>query len=131
MRRCLLLPGLLAVIIAAPGCFDSGPKTYPVSGTVTFDGEQVPDGDILFVPDNKALKVDGGKIRDGKFQFQATQGKKRVEIRATRRDPTRKNPMGEMVPVEYIPDRYNTQSILSKEVSPDGPNAFEFALTTK
>jgi len=36
------MPLLLLVLIVAIGCGPAGPKTYPISGTVTFDGEAIP-----------------------------------------------------------------------------------------
>ncbi|MGB9689681.1 hypothetical protein [Thermogutta sp.] len=52
------------------GCSKGGPKTYHVSGTVTFDGKPVPAGSILFEPDQtKGNTGPAGfaKIKDGKF----------------------------------------------------------------
>jgi len=51
------------------GC-DSGPRTYPVSGTVTFDSKPVPAGRVDFWPDFSTGN-DGPQgfaiIRDGAF----------------------------------------------------------------
>lgn len=73
-----LTAGLLAVgVVWAAGC-GGGPKTYRVSGTVTFNGQPVPMGKIYFDPDTAA----GGSgpsgfadIVDGKFDTSAANGK--------------------------------------------------------
>lgn len=47
-----LCAGLLAAVLAgAAGCGSDGPRTYRLSGKVTFDGSPVPLGRIYFDPD--------------------------------------------------------------------------------
>lgn len=118
---------LLAAVVGT-GCGPSGPKTYPVSGTVTFEGEPLAEGDIVFSPEQGSIAPDAGKIVDGKFEFRAQPGPKRVEIDATREtgevDPT----MG-MAPREsFIPSKYNTETTLEAEVTAGGENEFHFEL---
>jgi len=111
------------------GC-NAGPKTYPVTGTVTLDGQPLKEADILFAPLDPALGPDAGQIRDGKFGFQAKAGPKRVQIRASRPILT-KTAMGETtIWKNYVPSRYNSQTILQAEVTPQGDNDFTFALHT-
>jgi predicted small lipoprotein YifL len=116
------------VMAVLAGCGPSGPTTYPVSGTVAFDGKPVPEGDILFAPAEGSAVPDSGNIQDGAFSFRAKPGRKRVEIEANREsgpvDPT----MGMAPRQSYIPDRYNTQTTLTAEVKPDGENRFSFDL---
>lgn len=38
------------LIAASVGCGSSGPKNYPVSGTVTFDGKPVDGATVMFIP---------------------------------------------------------------------------------
>ncbi|MGE3806857.1 MAG: hypothetical protein AB7K24_19495 [Gemmataceae bacterium] len=125
MRRVLIATCLFSLLL---GCSKSGPPTFPVAGTVTYNGEPIAAGDILFIPDDASLKREGGRIKEGKFQFEATAGKKRVEITAQRDHPTQKNPKGGPVPVDYIPANYNTASTLTAEVKPEGKNEFTFPL---
>ena len=47
-RLALAAWGLLAIICA--GCGGSGPKLYPASGTVNYDGKPLADASILFIP---------------------------------------------------------------------------------
>ena len=50
--RCLGLAGLL-LACAVAGCGKSGPKTVPVSGTVTVDNLPLTDGQVTFHPVGK------------------------------------------------------------------------------
>lgn len=124
---------LVSIGAGAPGCGPSGPKTYPVSGTVTFDGQPLPTGFISFTPVEGDIAPDAGKVTDGKFEFRAQAGKKRVEINANRQavgakiDPA----MGAVPSEQYLPAEYNTKTVLTAEVKPDGENRFEFPLKSK
>jgi hypothetical protein len=129
MRHLLGALALAAAVLPAHGC-TRGPRTYPVSGTVTLDGQPLPEGEILFVPVDGSTGPDPGKVKDGRFELQARAGKKRVEVSAARILPGgARGAGGEPVPEEIIPDRYNTRSVLTAEVSPEGVNRFEFPLS--
>ncbi|MCS7304108.1 MAG: hypothetical protein NZ602_03235 [Thermoguttaceae bacterium] len=118
-------------LVVAAGCGQKGPQTYPVSGTVTFDGQPIPEGRISFVPEDGKAAPDSAPIVQGKFQFQVKAGRHRVEIVADR--PTGKvDPVMGMAPREsYIPACYNSQTILRAEVTPQGPNQFTFELKSQ
>jgi hypothetical protein len=111
------------------GCGKSSNGTVVTSGTVTFDGQSIPTGVIVFMPVNDPkLTGDSGKIKDGKFSFGVKPGKKRIEIHATKEgklDPD----MGRPDQIPYIPEKYNLKSTLEKEISATGKNEFEFKLT--
>jgi hypothetical protein len=123
-----LMTLLLAASLLAGGCGRYGPATYAVTGTVTWNGAPLPDGSIVFMAaDDKAAPA-AGVIQGGTFAFAAQAGKKKVEIRAIRE-------VGEVIPVmgvkarqSYIPAQYNSQTILTAEVLPGGPNQFAFDL---
>ncbi len=117
--------------VLAAGCGGSGAATYPVSGTVSFDGQPIPEGRISFVPEDGKAAPDSGPIQNGKFQLRVKPGRHRVEIVADR--PTGKiDPVMGMAPREsYIPACYNSQTILRAEVTPQGPNQFTFALKSQ
>jgi hypothetical protein len=107
-------------------------RRYPVSGSVTIDGQAVPSGDILFVPVAGDRGPDAGTIKDGKYDLLATEGKKRVEISASKIRPGgARGAGGEPVPEEYIPARYNIESKLSAEVHARHVNRFDFSLESK
>lgn len=116
--RAVLLAG---VGLAITGCGSSGPTRYPVEGTVTYNGQPLPDGHIsLFAVDGQAAP-DAGPISQGKFKIMSTPGKKRVEIKASRDKagaPTAAaKAMGALTEREqYIQARYNDKSELTIEV---------------
>jgi len=105
-----------------------GPKTYPVSGTVSLEGRLLEEGDIYFYPLDPNISADAGKIKAGQFAFRTKEGKKRVEIRASRVVPGKQTPMGGPMRVESLPPRYNAQTTLTAEVLVKGDNRFEFPL---
>ena len=129
MNACTRLVALCLLVLLVAGCGPSGPETYPVSGTVTWNGDPLPEGDIVFSPVDGSIAPDAGKIVDGKFEFQAQPGEKRVEIDATR-ESGEVDPVMHMAPREaYIPSKYNSESILKATVTAGGDNAFTFELT--
>ena len=71
----------------------------------------------------------GGKIVNGGFRLRTKPGKMRVQVEAVRatnqRDPQTNTPIGEM----YIPARYNRETELEANITREGKNSFEFALT--
>lgn len=126
MKRHLGIGILLAAVLLAPGGCQQGPRTYKVTGTVSYDGRPVPDGGVIFHPADDTAPAHG-TITDGRFELQAVQGSHRVEIRAAREAPELRSSMGPVF-VDYIPDRYNSQSKLTREVVPGAANHFDFAL---
>jgi hypothetical protein len=121
----VLLSGLLAA--SSVGCGSSGVVALPISGTVTFGGNPVADGYIVLKSLDGDVASDAGKILDGKFQFQAKPGTKRVEIDASQPGPI-DSETGTPIPVSSIPVRYNTNSNLTVEVRVGGTNHFDFDL---
>jgi hypothetical protein len=119
---------LLTVLLALAGCGRSGPATYPVSGAVSYNGKPVPDGSIVFMSADNHLAADAGKIHDGRFEFAAKAGKKKVEIRAVREVGKVIPSMGVKARQSYIPATYNSESTLTAEVMPGGKNQFTFDL---
>lgn len=132
-----LVAGLVLAVglMFLAGCAGSGdgPARYTVRGTVTFDGEPVEDGQVIFLPEDGKGRPDAGKVTNGAFEFRVTGGKKRVEITASRKTgETYDEDLGETMPVleEFIPARYNTESELTVEVEPNSENTYEFDLTS-
>ncbi len=71
--------GLLALAVVASGCGggNSGPARYKLSGTVTFDGQPVPYGNITITPDTSKGNSGPGsfaQIRDGRYQTASDAG---------------------------------------------------------
>lgn len=119
------------LLFAASGC-EGGAALSSVSGTVTLDGAPLPEGDIIFTPADVKFGPEAGKIKDGKYELKSRPGKMKVQITASKIMPgAAKGAMGEDVATQYIPPRYNDQTILSAEVTADGPNKFDFPLESK
>jgi hypothetical protein len=129
--RLFLLLTVLPVLIAATGCGPTGPKLYPVSGTVSWNGKPLPEGDIIFAPASPGELEDAGKIVAGKFAFQARPGAKKVKIMANRSEGPVDPQMGLAPRVQYIPPQYSSaeKTTLTAEVTENGKNEFEFTLT--
>jgi hypothetical protein len=103
--------------------------TYPVRGSVTLDSKPLADGVIAFMsPETGDLQ--DLKIKDGKYEGPVRPGKRRVEIRAYRPRKGPPKPL-EPPPHNYLPNRYNSETTLSADVSPEGPNKFDFELRSQ
>ena len=114
------------------GCGPSGPTTYTVTGRVTFDGQPVEEGEIIFRAADGASGSWEARIVGGSYSMEVTPGEKRVEITA-RRKVEGASPAASGEPAlsfeSFIPERYNEKSELTANVTPSGPNTFNFALT--
>jgi len=118
---------LVATLCLAMGCGPSRPKTYPVSGTVSFDGKPVPEGDIILRAADGHSAPAAGKIKDGEFHLEATAGQKKVEIRAAHKVARVEGAMGDEYQ-DYLPPEYNSKTTLTAEVKEQGENHFDFPL---
>ncbi|HEY4261694.1 MAG TPA: hypothetical protein VGM98_16100 [Schlesneria sp.] len=133
-RRNYVLGSLAILALAMSGCgsAEEGPAKYKVSGTVTFNGENVNDGLITFTPVEGGKGPEAGPIKDGKYSLQAKGGKQQVSITAAREVPgkTESDYKGGFVPVKeaYIPEKYNEKTELSVEVKKGG-GEHDFKLT--
>jgi hypothetical protein len=121
--------GLVTMVFVAVGCSDA--RMHEVEGTVTLDGKDLREGDIVFTPEDTKLGPDAGKIKDGKYKFKAKPGKMKVQILATREVPGKKGPMGtEPLLEDIIADEYNAKTTLTADVGP-GKTKFDFQLKKK
>lgn len=122
--------GLLPLLSGCSG--KDGTETYAVSGTVTFNGQPIKTGDIVFEPESSEVPPDAGQIVDGKYKCKAKAGRMKVRISATREIPgkTTKGAMGEdlVVKEEYIPAKYNTATELTAEIDAADENTVNFEL---
>jgi hypothetical protein len=109
------------------GCARS--ELIEVSGQVTFDGKPVETGEIIFHPVDTSLTPAGGRIRGGQYKLLTKPGKMRVDIQAVRKTGKRDPLEGFEITELYIPPRYNAETELTAEVTPDGENRFDFPLT--
>ena len=135
-------------VLLLTGCGESGPETAAVKGTVTFNGQPVEQGMIVFQPDEGSIGPSaGGPISNGSFSIDKRKGPPlgpvRIEITATRKEGTLSIPNiagqtsggptgGGTVDkiVMYIPKQYNTETTLKEFINPK-VNEFQFDLTSK
>lgn len=126
--------GWLAVLLLlATGCS----RGVNVEGEVTFDGQPVESGSIVFEPADGQGPSFGGSIESGRYAVSGqSAGSMIVRIRAVRKTGRQvesgpPDPPGTMVDeVEaYIPAVYNSQSTLTREVAPRGTTRHDFQLT--
>lgn len=132
--------GLIAVLpLFCAGC---GSGLVTVEGNVTFDGQPVAEGTIVFEPADGAGPTASGEIADGKYVLSGDSalapGKKIVRITAVRKTGRQiesgpPSPPGTMVDEieRYIPDVYNTNSTLTCEVTSQGTNLHNFELASQ
>ena len=110
----------LFLVAALAGCRDDQGS---VTGTVTFDGRPVTTGAITFMKTDGGLVREGAVIRDGFFQARMPPGKYKIEVNAQEVVGKKKqkgfdgNDEEVELTKEMFPDRYNTKTELSKDVS--------------
>ncbi len=67
----------LAFVLCLVGCGSEGPDRYKVTGTVTYNGQPVPVGEVVFEPDASQGNSGPGsvaQIKDGKYQTEPGMG---------------------------------------------------------
>jgi hypothetical protein len=130
-RRLLLL--LVAAGLVSAGCGPPDPRVK-VEGTVTLDGRPLAEGQVIFVPDDRARGAEGGVIAAGRFTIRVHPGSHRVEIvsmvREERPVPAGGLPEQGISFRNLVPSRYNEQSTLTADAAPSGPNRVDFELTS-
>jgi len=115
------------------GCGGGGPERVIVTGTVTYRGQPVKEGQIRFFPfEGTKAPMSGAQIVEGQYAVEAkggvVVGKHRIEITAYRPDP-RFRELAESLPPDatelerppqqqYIPKKYNTNSDLRITIPP-------------
>ncbi len=117
---------LVGLLLAGCGVGDS--DAYRVTGRVTFDGQPIEQGEIIFFTADMEPYI--SPIVDGEFECDLPEGQKRVEITATRELPT---PAADGLPnyESYIPAAYNTASILKANIEAQSENTLTFELESR
>lgn len=132
---------LLTLALVAGGCSrggQPGPNRYPVSGTVTMDGEPCRDGEARFVTVSQGL-IDVLPIKEGRFSGMAAGGDRRVEFYLIKEMPFAESGYklmpGETPPttvkVQKLPAHLNTESTFTATVAAEGKNEFTFELSAQ
>lgn len=123
------LLGATGSIVALLGmCLGCGGNLTTVEGNVTFDGQPVEQGSIVFEPADGVGPAVGGTIEHGKYQLGSeggmVSGKKIVRISAVgstgkKIEAGPPEPPGTLVDEvrQYIPSTYNENSTLAIDVA--------------
>jgi hypothetical protein len=132
--------GLAMMGVWMAACIGCGKGGATVEGRVTFDGQPVEAGTIVFEPADGAGPSAGGAIENGRYRLAGdagvTPGKKTVRITAMRKTGRQIEegppaPPGTMVDEieQFIPATYNTNSSLQVDVT-GGQSTHDFVLTS-
>jgi len=131
---------LLGFSPAGCGDRDNLPREA-VSGGVTVEGKPLKSGLITFIPNEDNTPTQGGGVvLDGKYSIPRNQGLVPGKYRVVITSPDEKPPVLDktnnapgLPPIpgkEVIPSQYNTESLLTAEVTAGGKNVFEFNLVS-
>jgi len=71
MRSRFLATALTAVaFVAVLGCSDDGlGKRFPVTGSVTYNGQPLPKGSVTFLPDEPTARGGTGEVKNGTYSM--------------------------------------------------------------
>lgn len=134
------------LFLFALGCNGSEYDLAPVSGTVTLDGEPVPQARVIFEPQrtgDAALKAgpssNAETDEEGRYTLQTTVnefegavvGLHSVTISTFLGESDRTQEMGQVLRKEQIPPRYQEPGGLTFDVPTGGSKSADFELTTK
>jgi len=122
MRALIIALSIIVSTVTLIGCSTSEqhPK-YPVTGTVSYAGEPIESGTIVFDPVDGAGPSAMGGIENGQIKAEVSAGEKIVRISAVR-TLDKKDQYGEAITESYIPDKYNGASKIHETVTADGDN---------
>jgi hypothetical protein len=143
MRRSLQAAAFLSMAIAL-GCGGMSGGRQEVTGTISYDGQPVEEGQIIFEPESDGSRLATGQIKAGKYQIAAEHGpiagtyRVRIEAYRKKRDP-RIPPhpyLGEgaeqgVVAEQYLPVEYNARTTLQVEIKDGEENIHNFDLPAK
>ncbi|WP_020472586.1 hypothetical protein [Zavarzinella formosa] len=109
LSRLLFFPVLLAAIGLTAGCDGGGSK---VTGKVTFDGNPIENGSIVFVEAGGKGRPEGAPIKNGEYSITVPHGSYKVQVTAEKMTTVKSLPTtggGKTASEEmrnYIPARY-------------------------
>ena len=138
VSRSAFLWTVLSPLLLFAGCGQS--ERHALQGSVTLDGQPLPEGSIRFIPlEGTNGPSAGGQIKEGRFAVESDKGvfpgSFRVEIISSRETGRKAQDRvtGEMTTIkaQFLPPRYNRNSELTADVKKSGPNEFEFALESR
>lgn len=124
----------LVTLVLVVGCGDPNGRQQ-VTGSVTLDGQPLPDGEVSLRPFDTGPSA-AGQIIDGKFVLNSDKGpppgKYIVKIESMKQTGNRVKLPGTNLQVDEIkqivPEQYNEESQLVIEVTGGGQNHFDLEL---
>ena len=124
-----------AVVLLVGGCGGDGPDLGKVKGTVTLDGNPLPNASVEFAPEGQR---GSGAVTDaeGKYELMFTSDKKgaivgKHTVRITTLQQGGDSSRGDLPESpELVPPKYNKESTLTVEVT-SGRNTHDFDLTSQ
>ncbi len=128
----LVVLGFLATSV---GCSqNSGPRFYPLTGKVTFNGEPVSTATLVLRDPAGQEKTCLAKVINGEISGESSPGEKIIEVTATRIAEGKTVPSADGIGKEqaieqYIPEKYNVKSELKATISDKQPNQLMLDLT--
>jgi len=134
-RTCALVAPVLLLLA---GCGHSGPATFPVTGTVTYQGKPLPLGTVMFVAEDGPPSQPAPIDAHGVYRLEAVAGKHAVQVIAVPPRPGRPDPSADggidytgspevesLIPAKY--NRYHTSGI-EVVVQPNAENTIDIQL---
>jgi hypothetical protein len=131
---------LLVVSLLLTGCGTSTPPLAEVSGTVSYRGQPLPGGVIVFTPDpakgssgplaSSVLQSDGSFVLQTGTATGAAAGWHRITVVSIRDPEVNPGPYQLAIPPSLIPERYRNPDLsgLSREVHLGEKNVFQLNL---
>jgi hypothetical protein len=128
----------VAAFVLVPGCSSSGSRSS-VDGAVSYDGQEVDQGGIAFIPEggdsNQPRVRVTTEIVDGKYHLDSRRGpypgKYRVEVywfkKTGKRIPGERGHLKDETD-QVLPPKYNDESELKVDVQ-SGANTLDFTLS--
>jgi hypothetical protein len=130
---------LLSALLFGLGCSDPHDGRVAVSGTVTFHGQPLDQGIIMFMPASGDLPTQASVlITNGQYHIPAAQGLRpgRYKVSISSGDgrtpavpsDAPPGPSGNFSSQQRIPEAFNVKSTLEAEVKKGGPNRFDYPI---
>lgn len=116
--------------VALAGCSNEPPQ-FEISGAVTYQGQPIADGQLVFEDETPAQGKWSAPIKDGRYKLKATAGAKLVRLSASKETGRiLEGGMGAKVPerIDILPPQFNTQSKEKRTVEAKQPQTIDFNL---
>ena len=128
----LLKTTCVAALLSAPLCgCGKGPKMHTVTGNVSYQGQPIAEGQIIFSATDGNSPAATVFIENGRYSVVTSAGVKTVRISATKETGRIvEGAMGVKYPerIDFIPPNYNTATTLVRTIDPEGELVIDFQL---